>query len=135
MPRPCRVTERRTVPPACLFAKAHLPSHVHIIMTVQEKAVARGERMIAVTMRLQFWTNNIAGSEGRIVPGFCWEHGKVTVEIEPNQAHGLEHAKMSTTKFHAIEDLHRILFAALKHADIKMLFSNRYRAKDMTLRE
>lgn len=42
-----------------------------------------GERMIEVKVR--FWTNNIAGKEGCIIPKNAWSSG--VVRMEPNSSH------------------------------------------------
>lgn len=44
-----------------------------------------GEKMIEV--KLRFWTDDIAGTEGNIVPKHAWTSG--VVRIERNDSHGI----------------------------------------------
>lgn len=46
---------------------------------------AHGEKMIEVKIR--FWTNDLSGERGRIVPKHAWTSG--VVRMESNRAHGI----------------------------------------------
>ena len=68
---------------------------------------ARGERMIEV--RVRFWTNGIAGDEGKIVPRHAWDSG--TVEVRSNQSHGI--VSKQAIHFYSLAELSSAIERAL----------------------
>lgn len=60
-----------------------------------------GERMIEVKVR--FWTNNIAGKSGAIVPKHAWSSG--VCRIKPNTSHGVRAAEVKPVHFHSLLDV------------------------------
>lgn len=53
---------------------------------IEEQEAKHGQKMIEVKVR--FWTNNIAESDGKIVPRHAWTGG--VVRIEKNTAHAID---------------------------------------------
>lgn len=60
---------------------------------------AHGERMIEVKIR--FWTNDISGESGKIIPKHAWSSG--VVRMERNLSHGI--APRPPRVFHSLMDL------------------------------
>jgi hypothetical protein len=64
---------------------------------------AIGEGMIEVKIR--FWTNDISGESGKIIPKHAWSSG--VVRMERNPSHGImpRHAK----PFHSLLDIGAVI--------------------------
>jgi hypothetical protein len=54
-------------------------------MDAAAKAAKHGEKMIEV--RLRFWTDELAGAKGQVLPGHAWAAG--VAHIERNPTHGI----------------------------------------------
>ena len=52
----------------------------------QSRKAQQGERMLEVKVR--FWTNDLAGPKGSVVPKHAWPGG--TVRMERNETHGIK---------------------------------------------
>lgn len=52
---------------------------------VEAREAAHGEKMIEV--KLRFWTNDLGGEQGKILPKNAWGSG--VVRMERNRAHGI----------------------------------------------
>jgi hypothetical protein len=52
---------------------------------VEAREAAHGKRMIEV--KLRFWTNDLGGDKGKILPKHAWGSG--VVKMERNDAHGI----------------------------------------------
>ena len=59
-------------------------------MAKGKTGVAHGERMIEVKVR--FWTNDISGESGKIVPKHAWTSG--VVRMDSNLSHGIDRATL-----------------------------------------
>jgi hypothetical protein len=70
---------------------------------VTSRRAPQGEKMIEV--KLRFWTNNIAGAKGEIVPRHAWSGG--VVRMEPNKSHGI--APKSPQVFHSLLDVGAVI--------------------------
>ena len=73
-----------------------------------------GEKMIEV--RVCFWTNDIAESEGHIRPRHCWSSGMVTVPH--NSSHGISSG--DPRPFNSLMELTHAIEQAMIDADIRM---------------
>jgi hypothetical protein len=62
-----------------------------------------GEKMIEV--KLRFWTNNLAGDAGKVVPKHAWSAG--VVRIERNPSHGITPGK--PRPFHSLLDIGAVI--------------------------
>src|SRR4051812_15108610 len=56
---------------------------------VEAREAEHGKRMIEV--KLRFWTNDLGGEKGKILPKHAWGAG--VVRIERNDAHGISGAE------------------------------------------
>ena len=74
----------------------------------------RGEKTIEV--RVRFWTNDIAETEGHIRPKHCWSYGVVTVPH--NGSHGISSGDPRT--FNSLMELTFAIEQALIDADVKI---------------
>ena len=52
----------------------------------QSQKAAQGERTIEITVR--FWTNELAGGKGSVLPKHAWPGG--TVRMSRNETHGIK---------------------------------------------
>lgn len=70
---------------------------------VENSTVAReakhGEKMIEI--KLRFWTDDIAGEPGKVIPKHAWSSGMV--RIEGNKAHGIKPSR--PLPFHSLLDI------------------------------
>jgi len=66
-------------------------------------AAAKGERMIEIKVR--FWTNDIAGAEGDVIPRHAWSSG--VVRMEANRTHGIK--PKNPAPFHSLLDLPSVM--------------------------
>ena len=54
-------------------------------MKISSKEAVHGKKMIEI--RVRFWTDGIADTEGKIIPKHCWDSG--VVRISSNDSHGI----------------------------------------------
>jgi hypothetical protein len=74
------------------------------------KDAVHGEKMIEV--KLRFWTNNLAGKKGKIIPKHAWAGG--VVRMERNDLHGIK--PTSPAPFHSLLDVGSVIEKTLiKH--------------------
>src|SRR2546426_635161 len=66
-------------------------------------AAAKGERMIEIKVR--FWTNDIAGTEGQVIPGHALS--SCFVRMEANRTHGIK--PRNPAPFHSLLDLPSVM--------------------------
>ena len=71
--------------------------------TIDEKEAAFGERMIEIKVRL--WTNDIADTEGSVLPKHAWSSG--LVRLTRNATHGIGSNK--ALPFHSLMDLTSVI--------------------------
>ncbi len=71
-----------------------------------------GEKMIEV--KLRFWTNDIAGKPGNVVPRNAWAAG--VVRIEKNASHGIKPGK--PLPFHSLLDIGAVIEQVLIEHDV-----------------
>jgi hypothetical protein len=88
----------------------------------------QGENMIEV--RLRFWTNNIAGNKGRILPKHAWSSG--VVRMQANKSHGI--VPRNPKPFQSLLDIGAVIEAALIEHGV-VLHSSRRMKKYMTNRD
>lgn len=69
----------------------------------RSREAEHGQKMIEV--KLRFWTNNIAGRSGQIVPKHASASG--VVRIEPNRSHGI--VPGSPKPFHSLLDVGAVI--------------------------
>jgi len=55
-------------------------------MAKDDMEAVHGEKMIAVKVR--FWTNDLSGESGKIIPKHAWSSGVIRMECNPS--HGIE---------------------------------------------
>jgi hypothetical protein len=79
----------------------------------------QGEKMIEVKVR--FWTNDIAGGEGEIVPGHAWASG--VIRMETNASHGI--APSRAVPFHSLMDLPAVMERVLIAHGVTLHISRR----------
>jgi len=53
--------------------------------SVEAREAAHGQKMIEI--RVRFWTNDLAGGKGKVLPKHGWGAG--VVRLEKNPAHGI----------------------------------------------
>jgi hypothetical protein len=71
--------------------------------SIEAKEAKHGEKMIEVKIR--FWTNDIAESQGEVIPKHAWSSG--VVRMERNDSHGL---KPGTPRvFHSLLDVGSVI--------------------------
>lgn len=87
------------------------------------KPATHGETMIKLT--LYFWTNNLAGPEGHVLPGEAWDSGAVSVQ--KNALHELTGVSTSGNTFHGLHDVGRAVERALSRAGVKLHHGRRAR--------
>jgi hypothetical protein len=80
------------------------------------KAVPKGERMIEV--RLKFFTDELSGRPGYIVPGYCWDHGVVVVSA--NQAHEVK-VGGNPLIFHTLDGIPDAVTRALHRSGVTLV--------------
>ena len=85
-------------------------------MTSEPESViaTRGEKTIEV--RLHFWTNDIAETEGHIRPKHCWSSGMATVPY--NGSHGI--ASGEPKPFNSLMELTYAIEQALMDAGVRI---------------
>jgi hypothetical protein len=88
-------------------------------LPLEDKEAQQGEKMIEV--RIRFWTNDIADSEGKIRPKHAWSSG--VVRIEPNKSHGIMSGR--SLPFHSLLDLPAVIEKVLVEHGIRLLLSRR----------
>jgi hypothetical protein len=66
---------------------------------VLEREAAHGAKMIE--LKIRFWTNDIAGTPGNILPKHAWASG--VVRLERNTAHGIVPGQ--PIPFHSLLDI------------------------------
>ena len=66
---------------------------------VEAREAAHGKRMIEV--KLRFWTNDLGGGKGKILPKHAWGSGVVL--LDTNNAHGI--ASPSPVPFNSIAEI------------------------------
>ncbi len=74
----------------------------------------RGEKMIEVKVR--FWTNNIAGTQGHILPKHCWPEGMVYAS--KNDSHGIKSSRKMP--FHSLDQVQNAIEQAMTDVGIKV---------------
>jgi hypothetical protein len=67
------------------------------------KTAEQGERMIEVKVR--FWTNDIGGKRGVVLPKHAWAGG--VVRVERNATHGIQPGP--PRPFHSLMDLQSVI--------------------------
>lgn len=87
--------------------------------TTSESRAEHGEKMIEVKIR--FWTDDIAQSEGHIVPKHARDSG--VVRMERNKAHGIIPGK--PVPFHSLLDVGRAIEKTLIEHGIQLHPSRR----------
>ena len=88
---------------------------------VTSKEAQQGERMIEV--KLRFWTNNLATTEGQIRPKHAWTSG--VVRMERNRSHGI--VPGSARPFHSLLDVGAVVEKVLMDHGIQLHTSRRMR--------
>jgi hypothetical protein len=91
-------------------------------MEIETVEAERGEKMI--TLRVRFWTNDIADKPGHIVPKTCHNRGVVTIGL--HEAHGIRPSTGFAGggfKFNGLHEIPRAIEQCLAHAGIKMVFT------------
>jgi hypothetical protein len=78
-----------------------------------------GQKMIEV--KLRFWTNNIAGKKGEIVPKHAWSSG--VVRMERNTSHGI--APSEPKVFRSLLDIGAVIEKVLIEHGIVLHSSDR----------
>ena len=73
------------------------------LKVIEDREAQHGERMIEVKVR--FWTNNIAESEGNVRPKHAWSSG--VVRMESNKSHGI--TSQNPVPFHSLMDLPAVI--------------------------
>ena len=73
-----------------------------------------GEKMIEVKVR--FWTNDIAGKKGQILPKHAWTSG--VVRMERNDSHGIVPGYPSP--FNSLMEIPMVIEKVLMKHDIKL---------------
>jgi len=81
----------------------------------------QGERMIEV--KLRFWTNDLASSEGQIWPKHAWTSG--VVRMERNRSHGI--VPGNPVAFNSLLDLVAVIEKVLLEHGIQLHASRRMR--------
>lgn len=77
-----------------------------------------GEKMIEVKIR--FWTNNISGKTGKVLPKHAWTSG--VVRMEGNKSHGI--VPKHPRPFHSLLDVNAVIERVLIEHGI-VLHTNR----------
>ncbi len=75
--------------------------------SIEETEAKFGERMIEIKVRL--WTNDIAETEGSVLPKHAWSSG--LVRLTSNKTHGIGPNK--ALPFHSLMDLTAVIEKAL----------------------
>ncbi|HEY3812785.1 MAG TPA: hypothetical protein VGL66_06130 [Caulobacteraceae bacterium] len=89
--------------------------------TVEVTEASHGQKMIELKVR--FWTNDIAGEAGKIVPKHAWAAG--IVRIESNEAHGIK--ARDPAPFNSLPELAAVVERVLIDHGIKLHPSTRER--------
>lgn len=89
--------------------------------TTNEVQAVRGEKM--VELRVKLWTNDIAESEGAVLPKHVWGAGMVV--MTSNDAHGIE--VNDPMPFNSMPELLGVIEDVLIESGIKMLPSRKMR--------
>ena len=69
-----------------------------------------------IEIRIRFWTNDIAETEGHVIPRHCWSSGMVTVP--QNASHGISSGEPKP--FNSLMELTYAIEQALIDADVRM---------------
>lgn len=85
----------------------------------QSRKAPQGEKMIEVKVR--FWTNDLAGAAGEIVPKHAWASG--VVRMETNASHGITPGRPAP--FHSLMDLPAVLERVLIAHGVTLHISRR----------
>jgi hypothetical protein len=88
---------------------------------VQEREAKHGQKMIEV--KLRFWTDEIAESEGNILPKHAWTSG--VARMERNAAHGI--VPQRPLVFHSLLDIGSVIEKALIEHGIELHVSRKMR--------
>lgn len=83
-------------------------------MNIKAKEAVHGKKMIEIKVR--FWTDNIADTEGKIIPKHCWDSG--VVRISSNDSHGIK--PLSPRPFNSLPEIMPHIERILKDHDIKL---------------
>ena len=81
---------------------------------VESLEAAHGERTIEVKIR--FWTNDIAGGQGKVLPKHAWAGG--VVRMERNASHGI--VPGAPLPFHSLLDITSVVEKALIQHGIQL---------------
>lgn len=73
-----------------------------------------GEKMIEFKVR--FWTNDIAGTQGHILPKHCWPAGMVYASR--NDSHGIKSSR--TIPFNSLDEVQNAIEQAMTDVGIKV---------------
>ena len=68
---------------------------------VEARVAEHGKKMIEV--RVRFWTNDLGGGKGKILPKHAWGAGVVV--IDSNNAHGISPSRSSPVPFNSIAEI------------------------------
>ena len=88
-------------------------------MAKEKVEAEQGERMIEVKIR--FWTNDIAGEPGKVVPKHAWSSG--VVRMESNSSHGI--VPGHPRPFHSLLDVGAVIEKVLIENGIVLHHSRR----------
>jgi hypothetical protein len=88
---------------------------------IQEREAKHGQKMIEV--KLRFWTDEIADTEGRILPKHAWTSG--VVRMERNTAHGI--SPQRPLVFHTLLDIGSVIEKTLIEHGIQLHVSRKMR--------
>ena len=83
--------------------------------------------MIEISVR--FWTNDIAGPDGHILPKHCWDSG--IIRMPKNDSHGI--SNQEAKPFNSLMEITQVIEQALIDADIRVSVgskSSRYISSD-----
>lgn len=94
-----------------------MPSPVDI----HEREAKHGQKMIEVKVR--FWTDDIADTEGKILPKHAWTSG--VVRMERNSAHGI--SPQRPLVFHTLLDIGSVIEKTLIENGIQLHVSRKMR--------
>ena len=73
-----------------------------------------GEKMIEFKVR--FWTNDIADTQGHILPKHCWPAGMVYAS--KNDSHGIKSSRKMP--FHSLDEVQKAIEQAMEDVGIKV---------------
>lgn len=90
-------------------------------MNAKAKEAVHGKKMIEIKVR--FWTDNIADTEGKIIPKHCWDSG--VVRISANDSHGVK--PLSPYPFNSLPEILPNIEKVLKNHGIKLYLGRKSR--------